>query len=110
MCVRGIVVLGAGHSMGTVLLVFGGIGGWLASSDLRSLHGRHYVGTTRIVAHLTRMLSGTIAAVTAFTVVNVRFDPAFFVWLAPTVVLTPVIVYWSARMRRMDESPRGGER
>ena len=100
MVIRGIVVLASGHSMGTVLLAFGGIGGWLAASDLTSLRGRHYTGTARIVAHLTRMMSGTIAAVTAFTVVNVRFEPAFVVWLAPTVLLTPVIVYWSSRTRR----------
>jgi hypothetical protein len=55
--------------------------------------------SARIAAHLGRMLGGTIAAVTAFTVVNVRIEPAFVVWLAPTVVLTPVIAYWTARVR-----------
>jgi hypothetical protein len=100
MCVRAIVVLRAGDSMGTVLLVFGGIGGSLALGDFASLRSHRYTGTTRIVAHLTRMMAGTIAAVTAFTVVNVRFEPAFVVWLAPTIVFTPVIVYWSARMSR----------
>lgn len=48
---RGIAVLRAGESMGTVLLVFAGIGGWLTWSDLTSLRGRRYTGTTRIVAH-----------------------------------------------------------
>jgi hypothetical protein len=100
MCVRGMIVLRAGDFMGTVLLVFGSIGGWLAVSDLTSLRSHRYTGTARIVAHLSRMMAGTTAAVTAFTVVNVRFEPAFVVWLAPTMVLTPVIVYWSARMRR----------
>jgi len=97
---RGVVMLRAGNSMGTVLLVFAAIGGALALQDLASLRGHRYTGTIRIVAHLARMLAGTIAAVTAFTVVNVRVEPAFIVWLAPTVVLTPVIVYWSARTRR----------
>jgi hypothetical protein len=32
-------------------------------------------------------------------VVNVRIEPAFVVWLAPTVVLAPVIAYWTARVR-----------
>jgi len=97
---RGVVMLRAGNSMGTVLLVFAAIGGGLALRDLTSLRSRRYTGAIRIVAHLTRMLAGTIAAVTAFTVVNVRVEPQFIVWLAPTVVLTPVIVYWSVRMRR----------
>ena len=46
----------------------------------------------------------TLAAVTAFTVVSVRVEPAFVVWLAPTVVLTPLIIYWSARIRRAASS------
>ena len=107
MCARGVVVLRAGDSMGTVLLVFGGIGGLLVARDLQSLRAHRYTGTTRIVAHLTRMLAGTIAAVTAFTVVNVRLEPQFVVWLAPTVVLTPVIVYWNVRMQRAARSTPG---
>ena len=104
---RGIALLRVGDSMGTVLLVFGGIGGLLAGRDFQSLRAHRYTGTTRIVAHLTRMLAGTIAAVTAFTVVNVRFEPQFIVWLGPTVALTPVIVYWSVRMRRAARSAPG---
>ena len=107
MGVRGIVVLRAGDSMGTVLLVFGGIGGLLAARDLQSLRAHRYTGTTRIVAHLTRMMAGTIAAVTAFTVVNVRLEPQLVVWLAPTVVLTPVIVYWNVRMQRAARATPG---
>ena len=104
MGVRGILVIRAGDSMGTVLLVFGGIGGLLALRDVQSLRSQGYTGTLRIVAHLTRMMAGTIAAVTAFTVVNVRVEPAFVVWLAPTVVLTPLIIYWRARIRRAASS------
>ena len=100
MGVRGAAMLGAGQSMGTVLLVFGGIGGVLAARDLSSLRDPRERATMRITAHVTRMLAGTIAAVTAFTVVNVRFEPAFVVWLAPTLVLTPLIVYWRLRIRR----------
>jgi hypothetical protein len=97
---RGIAMLAVGLSMGTVLLVFGGIGGLLAVRDLMSLRAHRYRGNVRIAAHVGRMLGGTIAAVTAFAVVNVRMEPAFIVWLAPTVVLTPLIVYWVARVRR----------
>ena len=97
---RGVAMIRADDSMGTVLLVFGGIGGSLALRDLAALRHQRYKGTTRVVAHLQRMLAGTIAAVTAFTVVNVRIEPRVFVWLAPTVLLTPVIVYWSVRLRR----------
>jgi len=97
---RAIVLIRAGDSMGLVLLTFGGIGGAFAISDLHALRGHRPEGRARIAAHLTRMLAGTIAALTAFAVVNVRLEPAFVVWLAPTVVLTPLIVYWNVRARR----------
>ena len=97
---RGLMLLLASNSMGTVLLVFGAIGGQLAVSDVMALRAQRYTGISRIAAHLTRMLAGTIATVTAFAVVNVRIEPQVIVWLGPTVVLTPVIIYWNARVRR----------
>jgi hypothetical protein len=100
MAVRAIGLMRAGDSMGIVLIVFGAIGGALAAGDLVGLRTRRHRGVERIAAHLTRMLAGTIAAVTAFTVVNVKLHPAFVVWLAPTVLLAPVIVYWNVRVRR----------
>jgi hypothetical protein len=102
MLARGVFMLAGGQSMGTVLLVFGAIGGMLAALDMRRAPER-YRGAARIAGHLTRMLAGTVATVTAFSVVNIRIEPAVIVWLAPTVVFTPVIFYWNVRVRR----PRG---
>jgi hypothetical protein len=100
MLVRGALMLAAGHSMGLVLLVFGAVGGTLAGRDLLAPTGDRYRGPLRIAGHLTRMLSGTIAAITAFAVVNIRLDPPVIVWLAPTLLFFPVIVYWNYRLRR----------
>ena len=98
MGVWSIVLLRRGSWLGVVLVVFALIGGALALSDLHFLRRRAYRGTLRIAVHLGRMLGGTIAALTAFTVVNVRIEPAFVPWLAPTVLLTPLIVYWVRRV------------
>lgn len=100
MIVWAVAVLRGTSSLGIVLLVFAGIGGALSLVDLYFLRRQRYRGIDRIIAHLTRMLAGTIAAVTAFTVVNVRTQPAFIPWLAPTVLLTPFIFYWAARVQR----------
>ena len=100
MLARGVFMLAGGQSMGLVLVVFSGIGGTLAALDLRPAPAARYRGVTRIAGHLTRMLAGTIAAVTAFSVVNIRVEPAVIVWLAPTVEFTPLIVYWNVRIRR----------
>jgi hypothetical protein len=35
---------------------------------------------------------------TAFLVVNVNFvSPAWIVWILPTVIFTPLIVYWTRK-------------
>ena len=104
---RGIVMLTAGNSMGTALLVFAGIGGSLAVSDLRGLRAHRFRGKDRIASHLTRMLGGTIGALTAFLVVNVRIEPAFVTWILPSIVMTPLIVYWARRVRGPAGPPTG---
>ena len=105
MCVVGIAGLRRGNAMGIVLVAFGAIGGIFALTDLYFLREKHYRGNFRIAAHLTRMLAGTIGAVTAFTVVNVRFEPEVIKWLAPTVVTMPLIVFWNIRVLRTTGFP-----
>lgn len=83
------------------LAVFGAIGAALAIQDLRA--GRSAARETpkaQIARHLGRMLGAAIAAWTAFAVVNFRFLPALVVWLGPTLVVTPLIVYWTRRTLR----------
>ena len=100
MVARGAMMLADGRSMGVVLVVFAGIGGALALLDISGLRQQRFRGKERIVGHLTRMLGGTIGAITAFIVTNVRFEPAVVLWLLPSVVITPLIVYWSRRIRQ----------
>ena len=45
------------------------------------------------------MLAGTISALTAVLVVNFTFNPPFVLWLAPTALLTPLIVWWNRRLQ-----------
>jgi hypothetical protein len=97
---RGIFMVTAGDTMGIVLLVFTLIGGVLSISDLSGLRAHRFRGKDRIASHLTRMLGGTTGALTAFLVTNVRFEPAFVVWIFPSVVLTPLIIYWTRRVHR----------
>ena len=54
----------------------------------------------RISRHLTNMLGGTIATVTAVLVVNVDTNPPWVAWILPTLVITPVIVWWNIRVAR----------
>lgn len=91
------LVAGAG-SQPVILLVFGAIGLALVVADWRDWRRGPVTGKARIARHLSRMLAGSIATLTAAAVVNLTFLPALVVWLGPTVLLTPVIVWWTARV------------
>lgn len=83
-----------------VIVIFGAIGLVNAWEDLGVLRAGGATGKQRISLHLNRMLPATIAAVTAFLVLNMRgVEPAFVVWLAPTFILTPIIFWWDRRLK-----------
>jgi hypothetical protein len=105
MIVVGVAQVRAGDMLGIVLLVFAGIGGTLASQDLRHL-GRSVGKAQRTVLHLGRMIGAAIATVTAVLVVNVSLEPAWLVWLAPTAVGSPAIALWSRRVARSSSRAR----
>ena len=86
-----------GDAQWITLIVFSLIAGGLGISDSVILRNRNATGKNRIARHLTNMLAGTIATVTAVLMVNVATNPAWIAWLTPTVVITPVIFYWNKR-------------
>ena len=55
------------------------------------------IGKERIAKHLTNMMAGTIAVITAVLVVNVNIEPIWIWWLLPTAVITPIIFYWNKK-------------
>lgn len=93
-------LFGPGGAEPVILLVFGSIGLTLALSDWRDWRRGPITGKARIARHLTRMLAGTIATITAALVVNLSFLPPLVVWLGPTVLITPLIFWWNARILR----------
>jgi len=84
-----------GDGNGVTLLVFGGIGSFLSLQEVRGFRKGPLKGEARIRAHLISMMAATIAAITAFLVVNIETDPAWVAWLLPTVIITPIIVLMS---------------
>ena len=63
-----------------------------------------YKSKLRIANHLQRMLGGTIATITAVLVqqlvprIQNNQIPEFVIWIGPTIVLTPLIFYWSKKI------------
>lgn len=88
----------SGDFKSIVLLVFGIIGSISSISDLKTYHNQNAIGKDRIVKHLSRMIGATIAALTAFSVTNISLKPQIFLWLGPTVLLVPLIVWWKHKV------------
>ncbi len=108
----GIVLAGDGDGDGqwVTMLLLGGITVALSLVDtryyFRLTREQRPSGSRRIRRHLTNMLAGTISTVTAVFVVNVDTNPVWLAWILPTVVITPLIVWWNMRIRRQMKRPR----
>ena len=82
-------------SLNIVLLVFGLIFGTFVMTDLlRYLNILKKLNSYRLILHISRMMGAYIATSTAFFVVNVHFEPAWIVWLLPTIIISPFISYF----------------
>ena len=87
------------EGLAPVLVVFGLLSLGLLRADWRR-RGGWPAGVDGVALHLSRMGGATIATLTAVFVVNVRTDPEFIAWLAPSAVLIPTFLLWSRRLQR----------
>ncbi|MDG1694047.1 MAG: hypothetical protein P8I13_04205 [Porticoccaceae bacterium] len=77
--------------------VFGFIALAVGYQDYMRYKNRTVIGKRRIAGHLTHMMGGTIAVVTAVLVVNVSMEPTWLWWILPTLVITPIIFWWNIK-------------
>ena len=82
------------------LIVFGFLALSLGYGDFRTFKNETAKGKERIAKHLTNMLGGTIAVVTAVLVVNPPTDPEWVWWILPTFLITPLIFWWNNKVLR----------
>ena len=81
-----------------VLLIFGFLAIALGYADFKSHKNKSAIGKERISRHLTNMMGGTIAVITAVLVVNPPFEPEWVWWVLPTVMITPLIFWWNSKI------------
>jgi hypothetical protein len=79
-------------------VVFGTVALSLGYRDYHTHKNQTAKGPQRIVSHLSNMLGGTIAVITAVLVVNVDTQPSWLFWILPTLVITPLIIWWNAKV------------
>ena len=102
----------SGDGQWVTMLAFGGIAVALGAADGLFFNqgrngNRRPAAYRRIQRHLSNMMAGTIATVTAVMVVNVSMNPVWLPWLLPTVVITPLIVWWNVRTARQARPATG---
>jgi len=102
--VNGVAMLMQGE---LVLWVFGGIQAGLVLNDLRTYltlwRGKALPPKAWLRRHLGMMLGAFIAVITAFVIVNT--DGYWWQWIGPTLVLSPLIVYWNIRLTSKNPKP-----
>ena len=90
-------VTGDSDDRARVLMVFGAIGLGFALVDLWTSGQGGLEGALRIARHIGRMGGAYIATVTAVAVVNLEMLPELLRWLGPTLVISPLLAWFSAR-------------
>ena len=94
------VIASQGDSQWVTMVLFGFIALALSVADARFYRAANIRGPQRIARHLTNMMAGTIATITAVVVVNLDTNPAWLGWVLPTLLITPLIVWWNVRIAR----------
>lgn len=92
------------NTMGYVMFVFGSVGIFSVYRDLKNYRGEYNHPKYRLLTHIGRMVGGYTAAFTAVLVVNAHYIPfaipEFVYWLAPTLLFTPLSIYWIKKRKR----------
>ena len=101
MAAYAVLLASAGDSQWITMTLFGFIALGLAVADGVFYRRAPTPGPRRIARHLTNMLAGAIATITAVLVVNVELTAApWLPWILPTILITPLIVWWNRRVLR----------
>ena len=95
-----VVLMRGGSSQWITMALFGLIALALSLADVRFYLAANVRSARRIARHLTNMMAGTIATITAVVVVNVDTNPVWLGWIMPTLLITPLIVWWNIRIAR----------
>jgi len=96
-----------------VLGVFGGISAFLVYGDVRHymavLHGLPLAPTAWLRRHIGFMMGAYIGTFTAFLVTNGPADGGLYVWLGPTAIGIPLLMYWGRKYSKKPPASLSGD-
>ncbi len=82
------------NEFGIVVISFALLMTMMVIQDYMNYKGRSKIKNYWITTHIQRMVASYIATTTAFLVVNNTVLPGVIAWLLPTMVFTPLLVWW----------------
>ena len=87
-------------SLVPMLLIFGFLLTWMTLDDLKGLYMKKFVRGAWLLKHISRMGGSFIATSTAFLLVNTSIEPVWVMWILPTFIGTPMIVFASRKWKK----------
>ena len=75
-----------------MLLIFGLLLSWMTIEDAVKMWKKKWVKNHWLYTHIGRMGGSFIATSTAFILTNIRFEPRWIIWLAPTLIGVPLMI------------------
>lgn len=101
-------------TMGQVVLwVFGGISAFLVIGDVRHFaalwRGSDLPPTAWLRRHIGFMMGAYIGTFTAFLVTNGPANGGLYVWLGPTAIGVPLLMYWGRKYSKKPPASLSGD-
>lgn len=110
----GLMVLGSlllvkniSEPFGYISLVFGILGCRSVFNDIKSFTIIDHHKENWLYHHMSGMVGGYIATVSAFSAVNMNFLPGIIQWLWPTFIGVPLTTYWISKYKKKKASSQG---
>ncbi len=98
MLILGILCFMKGNNLWKLYFFFGSIGLFMTYRDFKTFKQFTTDNMIAVVSHIGRMVGAFITSVTAFMVAGLSISN-LVVWLLPTLVGIPYIIFWTQKMK-----------
>lgn len=88
------IIADPSFAFGYISAVFGLIGTRSAWTDIKTFRIPGHYKKNWLYHHMSGMVGAYIATVSAFSAVNMDFLPPILQWLWPTLIGTPLLIFW----------------
>lgn len=88
------------HPLGVVACLLGSLGLFLSVLDVVRFNMKGFHKKNWMISHMTGMIGGYIATVSAFSVINFAFLPDVIRWMWPTFIGVPLLLMLTGKYKK----------